>query len=275
MVELPWGPTGVLIGGDLRDPGAWDELAAAGARVVLGGASEPAELWERTRPRGRRSGGAARDDGGGGEPGRAGRGLGRGTARRSRRAPTACSRSGRASAACEFASRTSREANSRGVRPMTDEVQGLGSVPHAYYAREQPLTGVVLFPSQADHDPGEHPENIRRLPGVVERLRDRARVGPPVRALPAPCARRGRAALARPGVRRALLESAAADAPVWLDTDTRVSEGSFRTSMLATGAALSAVDAVAMEAYHRPDSLFTSRARPATTPASTGRWASA
>ena len=48
VVELPWGPTGVLIGGDLRDPDAWDELAAAGARVVLGGASEPAPLWERT-----------------------------------------------------------------------------------------------------------------------------------------------------------------------------------------------------------------------------------
>jgi predicted amidohydrolase len=48
VVELPWGPTGVLIGGDLRDPRAWSELAALGARVVLGGASEPAELWERT-----------------------------------------------------------------------------------------------------------------------------------------------------------------------------------------------------------------------------------
>jgi predicted amidohydrolase len=48
VVELPWGPTGVLIGADLRDPRAWAELAAAGARVVLGGASEPADLWERT-----------------------------------------------------------------------------------------------------------------------------------------------------------------------------------------------------------------------------------
>jgi predicted amidohydrolase len=48
VVELPWGPTGVLIGGDVRDPGAWSELAEAGARVVLGGASEPDELWERT-----------------------------------------------------------------------------------------------------------------------------------------------------------------------------------------------------------------------------------
>ena len=139
---------------------------------------------------------------------------------------------------------------------MSDEVQGLGSVPHAYYAREQPLTGVVLLPSQADHDPGEHPENVRRLPGVVDLLRAspewerlfvlyprHARVEDAVRAHD-------------PGF-VALLESAAADAPVWLDTDTRVSEGSYRTSMLASGAALNAVDAVAMEAYHRPDSLFT------------------
>jgi acetoin utilization deacetylase AcuC-like enzyme len=44
---------------------------------------------------------------------------------------------------------------------------------------------------------------------------------------------------------------------VWLDTDTRVSPESFEACLLATGAVLGAVDAVAMEAYHRPDSLFT------------------
>jgi acetoin utilization deacetylase AcuC-like enzyme len=53
-----------------------------------------------------------------------------------------------------------------------------------------------------------------------------------------------------------LLKAASADAPVWLDTDTRVSPESFRQCLLATGAVLGAVDAVAMEAYHRPDSLF-------------------
>lgn len=47
----------------------------------------------------------------------------------------------------------------------------LGSVPHAYYAREGPQTGVVLLPDQERHDTGEHPENVRRLPGVVEYLR--------------------------------------------------------------------------------------------------------
>jgi len=134
--------------------------------------------------------------------------------------------------------------------------EGLGSIPHAYYTREEPMTGVVLLPSQADHDTGEHPENVRRLPGVVDLLRDSpewerlfvlypryARVEDAVRAHDADFV--------------ALLESASDDGPLWLDTDTRVSAGSYRTSMLAAGAALNAVDAVAMEAYHRPDSLFT------------------
>jgi predicted amidohydrolase len=49
VATLPWGPTSVLTGADVRDPAAWSELAAAGARVVLGGASEPEPLWARTR----------------------------------------------------------------------------------------------------------------------------------------------------------------------------------------------------------------------------------
>jgi predicted amidohydrolase len=47
-VELPIGAAATLIGADLREPSAWAELVAAGAAVVIGGASEPAELWERT-----------------------------------------------------------------------------------------------------------------------------------------------------------------------------------------------------------------------------------
>ena len=54
-----------------------------------------------------------------------------------------------------------------------------------------------------------------------------------------------------------MLRAAGADAPVWLDTDTRIAPESFDHCLLATGGVLSAVDAVAMEAYHRPDSLFT------------------
>jgi predicted amidohydrolase len=47
-VALPLGRAATLVGADLRDPGSWAEVAAAGARVVVGGASEPADLWERT-----------------------------------------------------------------------------------------------------------------------------------------------------------------------------------------------------------------------------------
>ena len=49
VIELPWGPTGILIGADVCEHDRWKELAAAGARVVLAGVSAPAELWEQTR----------------------------------------------------------------------------------------------------------------------------------------------------------------------------------------------------------------------------------
>ena len=138
----------------------------------------------------------------------------------------------------------------------SQDIEGLGSIPHAYYAREDPQTGVVLLPSQADHDPGEHPENVRRLPGVVEHLRG-ADEWERLFVLYPRYARIEDALRSHDAGFMELLASAEADAPIWLDTDTRVSAGSFRTSMLAAGAALSAVDAVTMEAYHRPDSLFT------------------
>jgi N-carbamoylputrescine amidase len=48
LAALPWGPTAALVGYDLRIPGAWPAMARAGARVVLGGASEPPALWEQT-----------------------------------------------------------------------------------------------------------------------------------------------------------------------------------------------------------------------------------
>jgi predicted amidohydrolase len=49
VAAAPWGPTGLLVGYDLRVADAWAQLAGAGARVVIGGASEPADLWERTQ----------------------------------------------------------------------------------------------------------------------------------------------------------------------------------------------------------------------------------
>ena len=96
---------------------------------------------------------------------------------------------------------------------------------------------------------------MRRLPGVVEHLR----AGPEWTRLFVLYPRYARVEDAlrshTPGFIE-ILEASADDAPVWLDTDTRVSPESFRACLLATGAVLAAVDAVAMEAYHRPDSLF-------------------
>jgi acetoin utilization deacetylase AcuC-like enzyme len=134
-------------------------------------------------------------------------------------------------------------------------VSAPGSIPHGYYARDTVKTGVVLLPAQAEHDPGEHPENVRRLPGVVEHLRA-APEWDELFVLYPRHARLEDAERAHDPRFVALLEAVEADAPVWLDTDTRVSAGSWRTSLLASGAALNAVDAVVMEAYHRPDSLF-------------------
>jgi len=49
ITECAWGRTALLVGLDLRTPAAWAELAARGAQLVLGGASEPAEPWAATR----------------------------------------------------------------------------------------------------------------------------------------------------------------------------------------------------------------------------------
>jgi acetoin utilization deacetylase AcuC-like enzyme len=136
------------------------------------------------------------------------------------------------------------------------EVEGVGSVEHQYYRREEALTGVVLLPGQTGHDTGEHPENVRRLPPVVERLRasddwERLYVMHPRFATVEDIERSH-----TPGFVR-MVRDAAADGGAWLDTDTYCSSGSYELALRATGAALTAVDAVAMEAYWRPDSLFT------------------
>lgn len=47
-IQLPAGSATTLVGADLRDPGAWARVASSGARVLVGGASEPAEIWART-----------------------------------------------------------------------------------------------------------------------------------------------------------------------------------------------------------------------------------
>lgn len=135
------------------------------------------------------------------------------------------------------------------------EIQGAGSIPHAYYERTGLKTGVVLLPQQERHDTGEHPENMRRIPGVVERLRESPEWDDLFVLYPRYARIEDALRVHSEGFVE-ILASAAEDAPLWLDTDTRVSPESFKNSLLAAGAALNAVDAVAMEAYHRPDSLF-------------------
>lgn len=48
VAELPIGRATTLVGADLGDPRGWAEAVAVGAEIVLGGVSEPAELWSRT-----------------------------------------------------------------------------------------------------------------------------------------------------------------------------------------------------------------------------------
>jgi predicted amidohydrolase len=47
--ELPCGRATTLVGADLRSLAVWAEVAALGVSYLLGGSSEPSELWERTR----------------------------------------------------------------------------------------------------------------------------------------------------------------------------------------------------------------------------------
>jgi acetoin utilization deacetylase AcuC-like enzyme len=136
-----------------------------------------------------------------------------------------------------------------------EEVEGLGSVPHGYYERDEPLTGIVILPGQERHDTGEHPENVRRMPRVMELLRSSPEWDELFHLYPR-YARIEDALRSHDEGYVELLAASSEDAPLWLDTDTRVSRDSFRNSLLAAGAAINAVDAVAMEAYHRPDSLF-------------------
>lgn len=135
------------------------------------------------------------------------------------------------------------------------EVEGVGSVEHAYYRRDEPLTGVVLLPGQEEHDTGEHPENMRRLPPVVKRLREsedwkRLFVMHPRSARFEDIARSHTEEYVE-SIRRA-----DEDGPAWLDTDTMAGPGSYELALRSSGAALTAVDAVVMEAYWQPDSLF-------------------
>ncbi|MGK2932776.1 MAG: histone deacetylase family protein [Solirubrobacterales bacterium] len=115
-------------------------------------------------------------------------------------------------------------------------------------------TGLVLLADQALHDTGEHPENSRRIPTVLDHLQvsddwQRFEIVEP-------------RAAGIEDVRRAhtadhvdLVRAAAASGPGWIDGDTPVSPASFEVALKAAGAAISAVDAVTGPG-DGPDSLF-------------------
>lgn len=118
-------------------------------------------------------------------------------------------------------------------------------------------TGIVLLAEQALHDTGEHPENGRRLPVVLEHLRDggdwdRLAVVEPRAA--------GIDDLLRAHTEDhvELVRRAAETGPTWIDGDTRASPESFRVALKAAGAGLTAVDLVTGEAGATAglDSLF-------------------
>jgi hypothetical protein len=210
--ELPGVRVVNLVGADLRAAAVWSEAAALGARCVVGGASEPSDGWARTC---RVAAGMA-----------CAHGIGSLTST----APTTAS-----PAEARRSPRTGpRSPPAPTVSITSEDSSGLGSIPHAYYARTEPLTGVVLLPDQHRHDPGEHPENVRRLPPVVEHLRaspewDKLIVLYPRYARVQDALRSHTAGFVE------VLEASAADAPVWLDTDTRVSPQSFDACLLSTG----------------------------------------
>ncbi|GIK78722.1 MAG: hypothetical protein BroJett022_24120 [Actinomycetes bacterium] len=48
VAASPLGPTGSLVGSDVRSAPAWEELVSAGARAVVCGVAEDAESWPQT-----------------------------------------------------------------------------------------------------------------------------------------------------------------------------------------------------------------------------------
>ncbi|MCB0827213.1 MAG: histone deacetylase [Solirubrobacterales bacterium] len=116
-------------------------------------------------------------------------------------------------------------------------------------------TGLVLLPEQAEHDTGDHPENGRRIPAVLEHLRQapewsRLALLESRRARPEDIIR------VHTPEHFELIESRSAAGPSWIDGDTPVSTGSFEVALRAAGGALVGIDSLLGDSASRPDSLF-------------------
>ncbi len=130
-----------------------------------------------------------------------------------------------------------------------------GSIPMGYYRREIPLIGVLGHPYFRTHDPGDHPDNRFKVDRVLDAIAaapwsDRVMRFFPRYATPA------QIALAHDPKFVDLVRTSSDTAGGWMDTDTRVSPGSYETALLAAGGVIAAVDDVMMEAFHRPDGIF-------------------
>ena len=116
-------------------------------------------------------------------------------------------------------------------------------------------TGLVLLPEQALHDTGAHPENARRIPPVLDRLRNSPE-WPQFHVLESRTAGFDDLRRAHTQSQIDLVCSSVRSAPTWIDGDTPVSAHSLDVAMKAAGAAMTAVDAVLDPDGGSPDSLF-------------------
>ncbi|HTU14762.1 MAG TPA: histone deacetylase [Solirubrobacterales bacterium] len=116
-------------------------------------------------------------------------------------------------------------------------------------------TGLVLLPEQALHDTGAHPENSRRIPPVLDRLRSSDEWAG-FRLIEAREAAIEDILRAHAPSQIELVRSAAEAGPTWIDGDTPVSRASYEVALKAAGAAMAAVDEVVSEESGSADSLF-------------------
>ena len=116
-------------------------------------------------------------------------------------------------------------------------------------------TGLVLLPEQALHDTGAHPENSRRIPPVLDRLRA-SDEWTGFKVIEGGAATVDDILRAHTASQVELVRSAAESGPTWIDGDTPVSPASYEVALKAAGAAMAAVDEVVSEEPTSADSLF-------------------
>lgn len=98
-------------------------------------------------------------------------------------------------------------------------------------------------PIQAEHDPGDHPENPARLTAVMERLSSTGLLDP-LQRLPVRVATEAELALVHTAGHIERIQALDAAGGAWIDADTVVMPGSFAAATHAAGATLAALDAV-------------------------------